>query len=197
MRVPPHIPTSVALTQLLYEAPPDHVSLAWVMGRLEKRSFGLLMLIMAIISLTPGIATFAALLLAFPAIEMILGHESPMLPRFIAARPISTSRIVRWVSRATPLLRRMETFIRPRWHTPFQTTKRVVGLIVLLLAATLLAPFPLSIIPTLVIALIAFAYLEEDGVLLCISLLAALPSIALTAGTVLATIDAANLFKGK
>jgi hypothetical protein len=29
-------------------------------------------------------------------------------------------------------------------HTPFQATKRVVGLIVLLLAATLIWPFPFS-----------------------------------------------------
>ena len=29
----PHVPTSVALAQLLHEAPQDHVSLAWLMGR--------------------------------------------------------------------------------------------------------------------------------------------------------------------
>lgn len=194
MRVPPHIPTSVALTHLLDEAPPDHVSLAWLIDHLEKRSFGLLILLLALISLTPGIASFGAFLLAVPAIEMILGRKSPTLPGFIAARPVSTPHFVRWTRRIVPLLRYMEVFIRPRWHTPLRATKRFVGLVILLLAATLIVPFPLSVVPTLVIALIAFAYLEEDGILLCISLAAALLSIAFTAGTVLAAIDAARLF---
>jgi Exopolysaccharide synthesis, ExoD len=46
----------------------------------------------------------------------------------------------------------------------------VVGSIILLLAATLLLPLPFShIIPPLVIMLISFAYLEDEGMLLCIS----------------------------
>jgi hypothetical protein len=197
MRVPPHIPTSVALTHLLDEAPPDHVNLGWLIDHLEKRSFGLLILLLALISLTPGIATFAALLLAFPAVEMILGRDSPTLPRFITGRPVSTPHFARWVGRIIPLLRHMEMFIRPRWHTPVRATKRFVGLVILLLAATLIVPFPLSIVPTLVIALIAFAYLEEDGILLCISLVAALLSISFTTGTLLATIEAAGLLARK
>ena len=84
--------------------------------------------------------------------------------------------------------------IGPRLQTPFQATKRLVGLIVLLLAATLIWPFPFNhIIPALVIRLISFAYLEEDGVLLCISLAVALVSFALTAATVWATVRATGL----
>jgi hypothetical protein len=60
-------------------------------------------------------------------------------------------------------LRRMEVVIRPRWHTPFQTTKRLVGLAILLLAVTLIAPFPFNILPTLVIMLISFAYWKRTG----------------------------------
>ena len=73
------------------------------------------------------------------------------------------------------MLRFLERFIRPRWATPFETTKRAVGGVVLLLAASLLAPVPLSNIPpAAAIGLIAFAYLEEDGMLLAIALAAAL-----------------------
>jgi hypothetical protein len=193
----PHVPTSVALAQLLNEAPRDYVSLAWLMGRLQKRSFGLLMLLLALLSLAPGIAMFTGFLLAFPAIQMILGHESPTLPHFLAARSIPARHFARWVARAIPPFKRMEVFIRPRWHTPFQATKRMVGLIVLLLAATVIWPFPFShIIPTLVIMLISFAYLEEDGVLLCISLAAALLSFAITAAIAWATVRATGLIEG-
>ena len=192
-RVPAHVPTSAALARMIKDAPQDKVNLAWLLGYLQKRSFGFLILILALLGLVPGIAMFSGFLLAFPAIEMILGRESPTLPRFLARRSISTRHIERWCARLIPLLRRMETLIRPRWHTPFQATKRFVGFVVLVLAATIIWPFPFGyIVPSLAVMLISFAYLEEDGILLCISILAALLSLSFTAATVWATVEAAG-----
>jgi hypothetical protein len=58
-----------------------------------------------------------------------------------------------------------------------------VGAVVVILSATLVfIPIPMSnVVPALVIALISLAYLEEDGVLLSIALLAAV--IVLTVAT--------------
>jgi hypothetical protein len=192
----PHVPTSVVLEELLKEAPPDHVTLAWLTSSLRGRSFGLVMLIMALAGLVPGASIFIGILLGFPAVQMILGRESPGLPRFIASRRVPARQLVRLVHRTIPLLKRMEKLIHPRWRTPFETTKRIVGFVVLLLAATLVWPFPFShIIPALVIMLISFAYLEKDGALLCISLGAALGSLAITSATVWATIRATDLLE--
>ena len=189
-----HVPTSVILAQLLDEAPRDYVSLAWLIGRFQKRSFGLVMLLLALVGLVPGI--FIGVLLAFPAAQMLLGRETPTLPRFLATRRIATRHIARLATRTIALFRRIEALIRPRLHTPFQATKRLVGFIVLLLAATLIWPLPLShIVPALVIMLISFAYLEEDGVLLGISLAAALLSLSITASTVWATVRATGLIE--
>jgi hypothetical protein len=190
----PHVPTSIVLAQLLKDVPQDHVSLAWLLGRLQRRSFGLVMLLLALVGLVPGTGLFIGVLLAFPAIQMLLGRETPTLPRLLASRSIATRHIARSAARAIPLFRRMEALIRPRFRTPFQATKRLVGLVVLLLAATLIWPFPFShIVPALVIMLISFAYLEEDGVLLCISLAAAVLSFSITAATVWATLRATGL----
>jgi len=90
-----------------------------------------------------------------------------------------------------PVLRMIETLIHPRLPTPFRMTKRLVGSIVLLLAISLIWPVPLiNIFPALVIAMISLAYIEEDGLLLCISVVAALVSLAFTAAIVWATIEA-------
>lgn len=90
-----------------------------------------------------------------------------------------------------PVLRMIETFIHLRLPTPFRMTKRLVGSIVLLLAISLIWPVPLiNIFPALVIAMISLAYIEEDGLLLCISVVAALVSLAFTAAIVWATIEA-------
>ena len=79
-----------------------------------------------------------------------------------------------------PLLRYLERFIYPRWTTPFETTRRLVGGVVLLLSFTLFVPVPLSNIPPAVlISLVAFAYLEEDGALLSLALIAALVLLAI------------------
>jgi hypothetical protein len=78
------------------------------------------------------------------------------------------------------VLKYLEKVVRPRCPTPPELTKRVVGIFVVLLSARLLLmPIPLSnILPAILIALISLGYLEEDGVLLWISLLAALVVLA-------------------
>jgi hypothetical protein len=65
------------------------------------------------------------------------------------------------LNRAVPVLRYLERFIRPRWQTPFEMTKRVVGGAILLAGTPLFAPIPLSNVPpALVIILPSFADLE-------------------------------------
>ena len=188
------VPTSVVLEELLNDAAPDRVPLLWLVNNLRKRSFGLLMLLMALAALVPGASIFMGVLLGLLAVQMILARERPGLPRFIASRSMSTRQLARLVHRIVPLLRRMEKLIHPRWTTPFEATKRAVGFVVLLLAATILSPFPFGqIIPAFVIILLSFAYLEEDGVLLCISLGAAFISLTITAATIWATIRTADL----
>ena len=190
---PQHAPTSVVLQNLLAAAPPEFVTFDWLVGELRERSFGLIMLLMALVALIPGGSTFMGILLIYPALQMVMARQSPSLPRFIAARRISTPRLALVIKRTATVLERVEHFIRPRWRTPFQTTKRVVGLVVLALAPTLAWPFPFShIIPALVVMLISLAYLEEDGVLLVIGLGAAIVSLAITGLTVWAGISATN-----
>jgi hypothetical protein len=182
------VPTSVVLGELLHEAPPD-ISLASVIDRLQERSFGLVVLLLALIALVPGLSTFIGPLLTVPAIQMMLNRHGPVLPRFIADRRVQTRRLAALIGRLLPSLRFIETLIRPRWPTPFRTTKRAVGGIILLLSLTLVAPIPLShIIPSGAIMLVALAYLEEDGVMLAIALAIALVSLAITGATVWATV---------
>lgn len=147
------------------------------------------MLIMGLVALIPGASGVIGILLMFPALQMILGRKSPVFPGFIARRQIPKKRLARLIERANPVLRRIERIVRPRWTTPFEATKRGVGLVVLLLAAALLAPVPFSqVIPALSIVLLSFAYLEEDGIALCVALGGALASLAVAAGTVWAAL---------
>ena len=169
------VPTSVVLQRLHDEAPPDHFTLGWLMGSLRKRSFGIIMLLLAVVAIAPGVSIIAGLLLMIPAFQMIADRPAPVFPRRIAARPLPTRHLAALVQRAVPVMRFLETMIRPRWHTPIDATRRVVGIVVLLLTVTMLfSPIPLTnVVPALVIALISLAYVEEDGIFLTIALLGA------------------------
>ncbi|MHC2291706.1 exopolysaccharide biosynthesis protein [Bradyrhizobium barranii] len=183
-------PASVLLQRLHDEAPADHFTLGWLMSRMHKRSFGLIMLLLGVVAVAPGVSIVAGLLLMIPAFQMILGHNMPVFPRRVAARPLPTRHLAALVQRAVPVLRSLEKLIHPRWPTPFDATKRLVGAVVVLLNITLLfTPVPLSnVVPALVIALISLAYLEEDGLLLSIALLASVVVLAVELAVVWETI---------
>jgi hypothetical protein len=160
-------PTSELLAQLVRDAPGDAVTLGWIAEQLRGRSFGLLTLVMAVVGLTPGIASVSGFLLAIPAIQLLLGRETFTLPQSLARRSIQTARFARLIRRTVPVLRMAETFARPRLWPSQRIAGRVVGGIELLLAIAIIFPFPFAyILPTLAIIVIALAYLEEDGFLL-------------------------------
>ena len=170
------IPATVVLQRLHDEVPADQFTLAWLTNNLHKRSFGIIMLLIALVAIAPGLSIIAGLLLMIPAVQMIAGKAAPVFPRRIATRSLPTSHLAAVVQRSIPVLRYLERVIHPRWHTPLESTKRLVGAVVLILSTTLvLVPIPLSnVVPASVIALISLAYLEEDGVLLSVALLAAM-----------------------
>jgi hypothetical protein len=178
-------PTSVLLEQLSASACPSQVTLEWLFEKLHGRSFGILMLVLGLVAVLPGIGVVAGIILVAFSIQMLMGREAPVLPGFIASRPFAHERFAVVMMRAIPVVRILEQFIRPRWRTPMRATKRVVGLILLLMAVTLFVPVPLSnILPGVMTVFVALAYLEEDGLLLSLALVACLASL----GVILATV---------
>jgi len=170
-----HTPTSTILNELLSKIPAERCTLHWLTGRLGERSFGIILLLLALLSLLPGVSGVMGVLLMIIAIQMILARPEPLLPHWIAFRHFKTTPLVRVVYRTAQILRYLEKFVHPRWLTPFEATKRITGSVVLLMGTILILPLPLSnILPAFVTILIAFAYLETDGMLLCCALISAL-----------------------
>jgi hypothetical protein len=183
------VPTSVVLARLIHNAPAGQVTLAWLMNHLHTRSFGIILLLLGVCGLLPVVSPIAGLLLFIPAFQMIRARPAPIFPRWVAERPIATDKLADMLMRIIPALRYLERFIRPRWPTPFEATKRVIGGFVLLLGVCLLAPVPLSNIPiSLTIVLVAFAYLEEDGILLAVALTITLGLLAAVAAALWSTV---------
>jgi hypothetical protein len=184
------IQTSVVLQQLHDEAQGDHVTLRWLMARLHKRSYGMIMLLLALVATVPGVCIAAGLLLMIPGFQMFAGHPFPRFPRRIADHPLPTRHFAAFLQRAIPALRFLERMTHPRWHTVLEATKRLVGILIVMLSGVVVfVPIPLmNIVPSLVIALISLAYLEEDGLVLLIGLLAAVIILAIAVAAVWETV---------
>src|SRR4249919_3873560 len=99
------IPTSAVLQRLHDEAPADYFTLDWLMGSLRKRSFGVIMLLLALVAIAPGVSIVAGLLLMIPAFQMIAGLPAPIFPRRVAAHPFQMRHLAALVQRAVPVLR--------------------------------------------------------------------------------------------
>lgn len=179
------VPTSILLADLLRNGDADRLTAGDIVDRLGERSFGLTLLVLGLLAAMPGVSALTGPVIAVLAIQMLLGWPAPRLPRGIAQRPFGRRRLARIVRWSRPVLLLVERVATPRWTTPFQATKRVVGGIVLAVAALLFAPIPFSNVPpALVIVLVALAYVAEDGLLLCCALLGALVLLAVAGGAV-------------
>lgn len=129
---------------MLDRADGARVSVGWLMDELGERSFGLTLLVMAIIALLPGLSILVGLLIAWPAIQLILGHRAATLPRAMARREVALARLERVIAAVVPRLAWVERLIRPRWPAVFETARRLVGVAMLLVGLTLVSPVPLS-----------------------------------------------------
>jgi hypothetical protein len=192
------VPASLVLQRLHDQAPKDHFTLGWLLSGLSGHSFGVLLLLLSVIAIAPGASIVAGALLLIPALEMIADRPSPTFPGWIADRRLPAPHLAALVQRAVPVLKIIEKVVHPRWPTLRGATKRLVGVIVAILGVSLVfIPIPFSnVVPALVIALLSLAYLEEDGLLLLIGLLAALVVLTVEFGAIWGAIHGAKWIIG-
>jgi hypothetical protein len=175
---------------MLDRAQSRRLPVQWLLEELGERSFGLTLLVMAVMALLPGLSTLVGLLIAWPAVQLIVGHDAATLPRAIARREVDVERLARIIGVIVPWLARVERLIRPRRPNLFEALRRLTGVAMLLMGLTFAAPVPFGqVVPSLVVMLLAVAYLEEDGFALLLGLFAALCSLALTGAAVWGTVE--------
>lgn len=145
------------------------------------------------VALLPGASTLVGVLLAWPAVQLAMGHDASVLPRIVGRRTVDVEKLARVIGILRPRLQWLERLIRPRWPELFGTTRWMTGLMILRLGLTMTSPVPFGhIVPAFLVMLLAVSYMEEDGLASLVSLLSALASLAITAATVwgmIVTID--------
>src|SRR5262245_30084469 len=179
-------PSSRVLAQVIGQAPADYFTVGWLTSTLQRRSFGFIMLFLGLLATIPVGSTLPGLMLAAMAVQLVVGRSEPVFPEFIRTCRFRTSHLRRLGGRTVQLLTYSESTVHPRGPMIFEAMKPAVGVVVLLLTAVLLiTPVPLSnVAPAIVIALMSLAYVEDDGLLLCISLIAAIILIVIASAAI-------------
>ena len=171
---------SDVLDRLEDAAEGDSIPVSKVVEKLGQKSFASLMLIFALIAVSPasaipGLTATVAAIVFILMVQMILGRDSVWLPDVILRRELSTERLCKGIGWLRRPVRFVERFLKERltWllHRPWLYMPQL-----LILALTLFMPF-MEIIPTsgsiasAVIALFAAGLLTRDGGLVAVSLI--------------------------
>ena len=184
--------TTALLEQLKQDVPQERVSFGWIVSYLRARSPETLVVFLALLGTIPGICVPAGILLALFAVAMMSANMHRAVPGFIASRELQSVQLIKAIERSMPVIEWGERFVRPREVMLAEGLRPFAGPAILLLSLTLFVPLPLSnVIPSLAIALIAFASIQADGLLLLLALITAVLSLAISAAAIWATIGVA------
>jgi hypothetical protein len=169
MAVDPRARASVLLRRLAERAP-DRVSLGAVAAALEDRGFGVLVLCLALPNALPGpyipgLSAVLGLPIVWLGVQLALGRGHPRLPSWVRRRGLRRERFIGLVSRAVPLLVRLERWLMPRpgWFTQ-PPGQRVSALGLIFYGLVLMLPVPLGNLPVgFAIAVLALGLIEQDN----------------------------------
>jgi hypothetical protein len=174
---------SELLEDLIEAFPGDSVSVGELIDRLDSRAHGMLLLVLALpmcVPNVPGISTIFGILMLAPALQMVFGSRRLLRPARARAWRVDCGALRRTFELAIPTLKRVEYLIRPRWArvTRFPATI-FIGLQTLLMALVLILPIPFANWPPgMTVAMTALALLQRDGLLMLLTIPAAIASVA-------------------
>jgi hypothetical protein len=182
----------------LAEPETGSVTLGEVLAAVGERSFGALLVILAIPNMVAGLIPGLSILLGLPlllvSLQLLVGAEKPWLPRRLARLEIQRADLRRIVERTRKALRRLERALRPRLE--FLTAswaERLIGLGCVALSILVFLPIPFAnLVPATGIMLFGFSMLERDGLVALAALGIVGLSAALFGGVAFAFITAAG-----
>jgi hypothetical protein len=163
--------------------PEEVLRLRDLLAGLDRRAFGMLLLIATLPAFIPipmGGAITGPLVMLIGA-QLLLGMHTPWLPDFIADRGPHRHALAGFDRRISPWLARLEKLIRPRIPQLLNHRAAVMltGLLLVLLGLLVLLPIPLThYLFGGLLLLFALALLKRDGVLMLVAWIAGAVAIA-------------------
>jgi len=179
------VATSDMLARVGRAADGAQLSIGDLADGLGERSFGLLLLVLALFAwipvLPPGVPSIFGFAIVLLAGQLIAGRTSPWLPGWIRRRGVKRASFVALIERAGPYLKRVERVTRPRLR--FMTgaaAERAIAVYIVLLALLICIPLPMTnAFPALAVAVLAVAFIQQDGLLAMVGITMGLAAVAI------------------
>jgi hypothetical protein len=184
--------TSQVLHRLTVGKPEDKVTFGDMLDALGERSFGLLLIVLALPNCipfpgVPGVSFITGMAILYISIQLIFARDEARMPDWVSRKSFTRGQLTRFIVKTGPLLRWLEKPIRPRLSAMVAGPgERVIGLVALIHAITLALPIPMGNLPQgVALILLALALIELDGLMAIAGYLASIAAVAWLGAVVL------------
>jgi len=148
----------------------DRIKLGDLVATADSGSFGLVILIFALLVLAPipAVTSTVGFPLIFFSVQMIMGLDSLWMPKWLGNISLKRKTVAFIMERSARSLRKLEKFSRRRLLFMISSKSRqVLGMIIFLLSLSVMVPLPFTnLIPAIGIIIIAFGMLSKDGIII-------------------------------
>jgi hypothetical protein len=180
-----HTSASAVLRALVDSTVAESLTIREIIEAFGDRAFGFVLILFSLpncVPAPPGVAGIVGTPVLIFGIQMMLGHHRPWLPDFILRRSVSVEKFRKIITIAEPRMRRLEAVCKPRLTGLFGAVgDRIVGLFAVLVAISVLIPFPgTNFPPSIALVIVSIAVMEEDGYFLIGGFLIGLAGLAYT-----------------
>ena len=192
-RLSPPERTSDVLTMLAH-GEGERVTFGEILHGLRHRAAGFATLIFSLpccLPMPPGIPTVCGIALVIIALNMIAMRRRLWLPAAIANKTVARADLNRMVVRATPLMRWLERYCRPRLPVMTESMGKVlVGIVILVLGLVMILPIPFvgNMPPAIAASVIALGITERDGLIVALGLAVSVAAVIIASATTWAAI---------
>ncbi|MBN8031804.1 exopolysaccharide biosynthesis protein [Vibrio vulnificus] len=159
--------TSDVIVELIKQTQSPGITLRNLTDRLGDRTFGMLLMLIALFNVLPLVSIIGGILIATLGLQMILGRRKAWLPSVILDRELPNDKVQAILRTFEPKVRKLEQYIYPRiQYMEAPVVDQVNGCIILLLGLLISLPFPFTnIAPAFVVMIMGLGLMERDGLL--------------------------------
>jgi hypothetical protein len=162
-------PSLVASLQPLLRSRKAHLTVGEMMAKIEGADgLGPVLFVLTLpvlLPLPPGFSMVLALPLLVVAPQIVVGRRRLWMPKALSCRTVDRPALVKLLRRILPLVKRVETVVRPRLG--FLTGRigaRLVGVASTVIAIVLVLPIPFAnLVPAVALGFFSLGLTRKDG----------------------------------
>ena len=179
------LPISQILENIAKNWDEETITLNGLMDYLGDRSYGLMIVLLAVPNLlpvsVPGISIILGIVIMSMCTQMWRNYEHPILPKIVADKEVPFEPFAQVIYRSLPIFRFAEKLLKPRHSFMFsRKAEKIIALVIFFAAFTMMLPVPLgNPPPASCLILLALGLIEKDGIFVYIGCVATVLSTIL------------------